>query len=103
MPKENEREMQTLKFLQWVDKHAGYWYLICTPNEEHMSISMMQRLIVMLAKEGFYEIIFVLWMVHRDEPLMDNVGDFILLDMLIAEWKARNKDKIIKKLRQQFD
>lgn len=84
-------------------KHAGYWYLICTPNEEHMSISMMQRLIDMLAKEGFYEIIFVLWMVHRDESLMDNVGDFMLLDMLIDEWKAGNKDKIIKKLRQQFD
>lgn len=38
-----------------------------------MNIGMMKKLIEQLAKEQFYEIIFVLLTVHRNKAFMDTV------------------------------
>lgn len=73
-----------------------WWYLICTPNDKHMNPQMMKLLIERLAEKSFYEIIFVLIMVHRNEPFVDSFIKYMLLDRLIAEWED-NKDEIIQK------
>lgn len=90
----NKRTAQTLRFLKWVRKHSGLWYLICTPDEEHMNMDMLKRLIGQLYQEGFYEMIFVLLMVHRDNPAMSHVSEYLLLDSLIARW-GQEKETII--------
>ena len=53
----------------------------------------MKMLIERLAKQQFYEIIFVLLMVHRDADFMDSVFKTILLEMILATWKGKVKDK----------
>ena len=67
MKKITKRDKQTIRFLKWINKYPGWWQLICTPNDEHMNINMMNMLIKHLAQEQLYEIIFVLLMVHRKE------------------------------------
>lgn len=67
--------------------------MICTPNEEHMSMDMMKMLIERLAKEQFYEIIFVLLTVHRDADFMDGVFKMLLLEMILSGWKGEVNGK----------
>lgn len=93
MEHQTKRDKHTVRFLQWVRKYPGLWYLICTPGDEHMNLDMMKMLIGRLAKEQFYEIIFVLLMVHRNEAFMDTVFKTMLLDMILAGWKGEIKDK----------
>jgi hypothetical protein len=88
-----KRDKQTIRFLKWIRCYSGWWYLICTPNDEHMNISMMKMLIERLAKEQFYEIIFVLLMVHREADFMDSTFKYMLLEMIIAGWQGEVKGK----------
>lgn len=89
----SKRDKHTIRFLEWILKYPGWWFLICTPGDEHMNLQMMKMLIDRLAKEQFYEIIFVLLMVHRNEEFMDPVFKTLLLEMIIAGWKGETKDK----------
>lgn len=93
---------QTIRFLKWTRRYSGWWYLICTPNDEHMNLQMMKMLIQRLYQEGFYEIIFVLLMVHRNHPVMSHVTEYLLLDGIIEHW-TEDKDDIIKSLLTHFD
>ena len=77
-------------------KHGGRWYLICTPGDEHMTMSMMTRLITMLAEKSYYEIILVLLMVHREVPFVQSLYKSMLLDYVISEWESVRKEKLIK-------
>lgn len=86
-----KRDKQTIRFLKWIRQYSGWWYLICTPDDEHMTLEMMKMLITRLAKEQFYEIIFVLLTVHRNS--IDSTLKYLLLDMIIAGWKGEVKDK----------
>lgn len=70
MSKENEKTAQMIKFLKWIKKYNGWWQLICEAGNEHMNLDMMRLLIKQLAKESFYEIIFVLLEVHKNEEFM---------------------------------
>lgn len=88
-----KRDKNTIRFLEWIKKYPGWWFLICTPDDEHMNFSMMQMLIKRLAKEEFYEIIFVLLMVHRNATFMDTVFKTMLLEMVLAGWKGEVKEK----------
>lgn len=54
---------------------------------------MMKMLIDRLAKEQFYELIFVLLMVHRNAEFMDSVLKTMLLEMILAGWKGEVKEK----------
>jgi len=101
--KGNGRHKQTIRFLKWINRYSGWWYLICTPNDEHINPSIMQTLIEQLAKEQFYEIIFVLLMVHRGEEFVKSTGQAMFVEMLINEWNAGNKDIVIKKLIDHFE
>lgn len=92
-----ERKKQTVRLLKWIRRHGGLWYLICTPDEEHMNHDRMRSLVKQLDKEGFYELIFVLLMVHRNAPCMANVPEYLLLDRLIAHWKE-DKDSFVQEL-----
>lgn len=96
MEKESSRMKQTVKFLRWIKQYSGWWYLICTPNDEHMNPEMMKMLIERLNKAALYELIFVLIMVHRNEPFVDSFIKYMLLDMLIDRWD-NDKEEIIKK------
>ncbi|MCL2698948.1 MAG: hypothetical protein FWE68_01410 [Defluviitaleaceae bacterium] len=98
MTNNNERINQTIKFLKWTKKYRGWWQLICEPGNEHMNLEMMRMLINRLAKEAFYETIFVLLEVHKDEPFMKCANDMLLKELIISEWKRGNKDGMIKKL-----
>ena len=64
---------------------------------------MMQLLIERLAKESFYEIIIVLFMVHRNEHFMSSLGSSLITRMLMNELNAGNKDEIIKYLIAHFE
>ncbi len=90
----SNRTAQTLRFLKWIRNHSGLWYLICTPNEEHMNMDMLKQLVGRLYQEGFYEMIFVLLMVHRDNPALSHVSEYLLLDSFIARW-GQEKEEII--------
>ena len=98
----NKRTARTLRFLKWIQAHSGLWYLICTPGDEHMNLDMMRQLIGQLYQEGFYEIIFVLLMVHRDNPIMSHVTEYLLLDSYIARWD-REKETIIQEMQTLFE
>lgn len=88
-----KRDKQTIRFINWIKTYSGWWYLICTPGDEHMSPDMMKMLIDRLAKEQFYELIFVLLMVHRNAEFMDSVLKTMLLEMILAGWKGEVKEK----------
>lgn len=79
-----KRDKQTIRFMKWIRKNSGLWFLICTPDEEHMNNTMMKKLINMLAQEQFYEIIFVLFMVHRNASFMERFNETMLLEMMIS-------------------
>lgn len=91
---ENKRTDHTLRFLKWIRKHSGLWYLICTPGDEHMNLDMMRQLVRQLYQEGFYEIIFVLLMVHRNSSELLHLTEYLLLNSFIARW-GREKEDII--------
>lgn len=99
----NGRHKQTIRFLKWINRYSGWWYLICTPKDEHINPSIMQTLIEQLAKEQFYEIIFVLLMVHRDEEFVKSTEQAMFVEMLIAQWNAGNKDELIKSMIDHFE
>ena len=100
---DNGRNKQTIRFLKWINRYSGWWYLICTPNDEHINPSIMQTLIEQLAKEELYEFIFVLLMVHRNEDFVKTTGQAMFVEMLIAEWQAGNKNEVIKDLIDHFE
>lgn len=95
-----KRDKHTIRFMKWIRTYPGWWYLICTPGDEHMNPDMMKMLIEQLAKEQFYELIFVLLMVHRNVGFMDSVFKTMLLEMILAGWKGEviGKDQIIRDL-----
>ena len=90
-PSKNDKH--TVCLLNWIKKYPGWWYLICTPDDEHMNIDMMKMLIGRLAKEQFYEIIFVLLTVHRNAVFIDSVFKTMLLEMILTGWKGEVKGK----------
>lgn len=101
--KGNGRNKQTVRFLKWINRYAGWWYLICTPNDEHINNSIIQTMIEQLAKEELYEIIFVLLMVHRNEDCVKSTGQLLFVEMLVDEWNSGNKNEIIKNLIDHFE
>lgn len=103
MSKGNERNRQTIRLLRWINRYAGWWYLICTPDDEHINPSISQTIIEQLAKEQLYEIIFVFLMVHRNEDFIKRAGQAMFAEMLIDEWNTGNKDEIIKNLIEHLE
>ncbi len=97
MQKTTKRNRQTVRFLKWIDRYPGWWHLICTPDDEHMNAGMMKMLIERLQREKFYEIIFVLLMVHRNESFMKNIDEQILIKIVTDNWngKVKNGEQII--------
>ena len=95
-----KRDRQTVRFLQWIQNHSGWWFLICTPDDEHMDLTMMKLLVTRPAKEEFYEIIFVLLMVHRNAPFMNSVFQSMLLELVLSGWKggAKSRTQILQDL-----
>lgn len=96
----SKRDRETVRFLKWVIRYRGWWELICTPGDEHMNMDMMKMLIGRLTKEGFYEMIFVLLMVHREADFMKSMFDYLIWDMLLMEWQKdeQGKEQIIKNI-----
>ena len=64
---------------------------------------MMKMLIGKLAKESFYEIIFVLLTVHKNEEFMKGFGDSMTLQVLITNWNTIHKEDVIKRLINYFN
>jgi len=91
---------RTLRLLHWIRKYPGWWMLICTPGAEHMDAGMMKMLVQRLAKEEFYEVIFVLLTVHRNADFMDSVYRYMLLDLVITGWEgaAADRESIVQQL-----
>lgn len=67
-------------------------------GNEHMNLDMMQLLIKKLAEEHFYEIIFVLLEVHKNEAFLKSLKEVLFKDLLISEWKNGHKDDMIEKI-----
>jgi hypothetical protein len=99
--KDNKRNKEVIRFLKWIRRYNGWWYLICNPGDKHMNPDMMKLLITKLAKESFYEIIFVLLMVHRKEEYVKCALNLLLLDLMKDDWK--NEENIIKRLVCYFE
>lgn len=102
MKKKDHAEARTLRLLKWIRKYSGLWYLICTPDEEHMNPDMMRRLIVQLYQKGFYELIFVLLTVHRDNPCFSHLSEYLLLDSFIARWE-HGRGNIIREMQELLE
>ena len=66
----SRRGQDTIRLLEWIQDCQGLWRLICTPNDPNMTCTMMKQLIQQLADKQFYEIIFVLLTVHRNQNSM---------------------------------
>jgi len=92
-PRKRDKQTQTIRFLKWINRYPGWWYLICTPDEDHMTLEMMKMLIKRLAKKQFYDIIFVLLSVHRNAAFMDVVFKSLLLKMILSDWKGKSNGK----------
>lgn len=98
MANDKKRVKQTIKFLKWTKKYNGLWQLICESSNEHMNLDMMKMLTKRLSDESFYEIIFVLLEVHKNEPFIKSVNEALLKDLLIDDLKDGDKNHIIEKL-----
>lgn len=44
MKEKNEEVSHTVRTLKWIEQYPGWWYLICTPGDEHMTLEMMRTL-----------------------------------------------------------
>jgi len=95
--KKEKRAKQTLRLLKWIRKYPGRWKLICEPGEGNMNFEIMQSLIKSLAKAGFYEMIFVLLEVHKNEEFMKTVAEAMFRDLIIEQWERGNKGNVIGK------
>lgn len=97
-----KRDKQTVRFLKWINQYPGWWYLICTPNDEHINMDIMKTVIEHLEKEGFYEIIFVFLMVHRNESFIKRIFEYMLIEILTENWngKVKSGEEIIKDILQ---
>lgn len=93
---------KSIKLLDWIQQYGGWWYLLCTPGDPNLTLSLTQTMIQSLAEQGLDELIFVLLMVHRKEPFMEHVFEYMLLDELNLRW-AEDWDGIIKWLISFFD
>lgn len=89
----------TTRMLRWVYDHGGWWQLICTPGDERMTFTMMKLLVEKLSKAELHELIFVMLMVHRDAPLMENVREYLLLERLVKDWHA-DQEEIVEELKR---
>lgn len=101
MTYEKCRAHQAKKCLLWIQRYPGWWYLICTPGEEHMTLHMMRMLLEKLQKESLYELIFVMLTVHRQAPFMENFFQFALLDRLTDRWED-DGERILKEFLEYF-
>lgn len=88
---------RSLRFLKWIKENAEWWDIICTAEHESMNPQMMANLIEVLEREGFYEIIFVMLKVHRNEYFMSCFKSDMLLDFIISKW-FNERDNVIKKI-----
>ena len=95
--KKTNHTSQTLRLLKWIKTYPGWWYLICTPGAKEMTPNMACNLVKRLAEKGFYEIILVLVMVHRDADFIKYIPEYMLLDNLVERWQS-DRDKIVDKL-----
>ncbi len=95
-----KRDKEAIRLLKWLRRYSGWWYLICTPGDEHMTMDMMKMLIQRLAKEGFYEMIFVLIMVHREEDFMKSALGYLLWDLVLMGWQQgeQGKEQVLKSI-----
>lgn len=82
--------------LQWIQAHPGWWYLICTPDDPHMTATMMKLLIRSLTKSKLYDLIFVLLNVHRNQPFMKGFSQFMILEFGVSYW-GKDSHQFIKK------
>ncbi|MCI9273159.1 MAG: hypothetical protein HFE39_04280 [Clostridiales bacterium] len=97
MQKKESNAKRTIEFLKWIQKYSGWWHLICTPNDPHMNLNMMKMLLERLYRESFYEIIFVLLTVHKNQPFMNNFSEYFLLSSMIEYWDE-DKERIIQSM-----
>lgn len=96
-------DKRVVSFLKWIERYPGWWHLICTPNDENLDLQVMQTIIKKLAEESFYEMIFVLLMVHRNEKFMYHLYQHLLAKVTINKWQTGQKDEIIKDLIDYFE
>lgn len=59
-----------------------------------MDLDMAKRLLTELYQQGFYEMIFVLLSVHRENPCFAHLSEYLLLDSFIARWNDESDDII---------
>lgn len=87
----------THKVLQWIRDYPGWWYLICTPGDERMTLQMFRLLTQKLCQAHLYNLIFVMLMVHREHTALQHLAEYWLMDRLSADW-ITNKEEIIQEL-----
>lgn len=96
MRKNKKAKKRSRKLLKWIRKYGGYWYLICTPGDGHMNMDIARNIINSLAKNGFYEMIFVFFTVHREEEFVKNMTSYMNLDLMLEEIKHKDLSHIVR-------
>ena len=87
----------TTRLLQWIHEYGGWWYLICTPGEEHMNLEMLRLLVKKLHEAELDDLIFVLLTVHREHPALRHIPEYLLLHELSAHWQE-NREEFLEEL-----
>ena len=97
-------DKQAMRVLRWIRKYPGWWHLICTPDDEHMNMVMMSRLIIHLEKHKLYELIMILLMVHRNTNYVRCACRHVALEMVTENWNGNvmRKEQMIRGILQQL-
>ncbi len=94
---QNEQNERIIRLFKWILYEPGLWYIICTPDDKRITPSGMQALLRKLEGEGFYEIIFMLIMLHREKDFMKSMFFYILTELASDKWKSGHGNEIIRK------
>ena len=92
MSKNKNYTDHTTRLLRWIREHGGWWYLICTPGEEHMNLEMLRLLVKKLHEAELDDLIFVLLTVHREHPALRHIPEYLLLHELSAHWQEYREE-----------
>lgn len=88
---------RTRKMLVMMRENPTWWARVCTPGT--LNAAQMKNAVDLLAKQRFYELIFVLLTVHRGAAFMKNFALGLWLDEMLAHWDEKNAQLVVERMK----
>lgn len=89
---------ETTRLIKWSHEYSGLWEIIIDKNSRYMTPEMMRRLILFLAKNELYEVIYVMLSVHKDKEYVKTAYELMFKDSIISELKKGKEGDVINRL-----